>query len=328
MDFYPVSDLRDGEIFLRLERTCGAQPEKRWLPAYYFSICLADGTKAGYCDLRIGHNEKTYIGGNIGYGIDAPYRGHHYAARACLLLFRLARKHGMDHLFITCDPDNHASARTCELAGGSYVETATIPEDNEMYAEGKRQAMVYRFELTAADTLEGANIRLRKAAEKDWKSMLENVWGDPAVYQWMLFTPTHTEEEARRRCARSMAYQRDHLAYFVARKDTDEAIGLCAIQENEPGHFEECGICIGRAHQGKGYGREIVALLLELAFDRLGALDIRYGYFQENERSQKLAESFGFRYDRSFALTRPWDGAVKQIDSCILTREEYSARKR
>ena len=45
-------------------------------------------------------------------------------------------------------------------------------------------------------------------------------------------------------------------------------------------------------------------------------------------RDEKLAESFGFRYDRSFALTRPWDGAVKQIDSCILTREEYSARKR
>ena len=46
---------------------------------------------------------------------------------------------------------------------------------------------------------------LRKAAEKDWKSMLENVWGDPAVYQWMLFTPTHTEEEARRRAAEAAA---------------------------------------------------------------------------------------------------------------------------
>lgn len=30
--FYDTSDLRDGEIFLKLTRTCGAQPEKRWLP--------------------------------------------------------------------------------------------------------------------------------------------------------------------------------------------------------------------------------------------------------------------------------------------------------
>ena len=145
--FLDTSDLKDGEVYLRLDRTCDAQSEKRWLPAYYFDICLPDGTKIGYCDLRIGHNDKTYIGGNIGYGIGAPYRGHHYAAKACALLFRQARKHQMEYLIITCDPDNAASSRTCELAGGRYIETADIPTDNEMYAEGKRRVMIYRFDL-------------------------------------------------------------------------------------------------------------------------------------------------------------------------------------
>ena len=145
--FYDTADLRSGEIFLRLDRTCEAQPEKRWVPAYYFDICLPDGTAIGYCDLRIGHNDKLYVGGNIGYRIDEPYRGHHYAAKACELLFIQARKHGLDHLFITCDPNNAASAKTCELAGGKYLETVDVPEDNEMYAEGKRRVMVYRFEL-------------------------------------------------------------------------------------------------------------------------------------------------------------------------------------
>ena len=145
--FYGTTDLKDSEIFLRLRKTCGARPEKRWLPAYYFDICLADGTKIGQCDLRIGHNDKTYIGGNIGYGIDEAYRGHHYAAKACALLFRQARKHGMDHLIITCVPENAASSKTCLRAGGEYLETARIPEDNEMYAEGKRRVLVYRFAL-------------------------------------------------------------------------------------------------------------------------------------------------------------------------------------
>ena len=145
--FLDTSDLKDGEIFLRLDRTCDAQPEKRWLPAYYFDICLSDGTKIGNCDLRIGHNDKTYIGGNIGYVINEPYRGHHYAAKACALLFRQARKHQMEYLIITCVPENTASSRTCQIAGGRYIETADIPEDNEMYAEGKRKVMVYRFEL-------------------------------------------------------------------------------------------------------------------------------------------------------------------------------------
>lgn len=147
MTFYSTDDLKSDEIFLKLVRTCDAQPEKRWLPAYYFDICLLDGRKIGSCDLRIGHNDKTYIGGNIGYEIDEAFRGHHYAAKACRLLFKQARKHNMTHLFISCAPENTASSRTCQIAGGKYIETANIPEDNEMYAEGKRQEMIYRFDL-------------------------------------------------------------------------------------------------------------------------------------------------------------------------------------
>ena len=145
--FYDCDDLRTDEIFLRLVKTAEEQPQKRWLPAYYFEICLPDGTTIGHCDLRIGHNEKTYIGGNIGYGIEEAYRGHRYAAKACALLFHQARKHGMDYLIITCVPDNAASARTCEIAGGRYLETAAIPPDNEMYVEGKRAVKIFRFDL-------------------------------------------------------------------------------------------------------------------------------------------------------------------------------------
>ena len=177
------------------------------------------------------------------------------------------------------------------------------------------------------EVLEGKNIRLRKARKEDYQSMLKHVWGDEAVYRWMLYQPTLTEEDAIERCRRSMEFQKDHYAYFVALKDTDEAVGLCAIKEIAPGHYEESGICIGTAFQGKGYGKEIVALLLKLAFEQLGAEDFRYGYFRENEKSKKVAESFGFHYDYTYELTRPWDGSVKMIESCILTREEYNQRK-
>ena len=167
-------------------------------------------------------------------------------------------------------------------------------------------------------TLTGEHIVLRKARESDWLPMWKNVWGDPAVYEWMLYQPTQTEEEARERCLRSIAYQRENYAWFIALKETDEAIGLAAIKENDPGHFEESGIGIGTRFQGRGYGKEILALLLDLAFRELGAADFRYGCFRENVRSRKLAESFGFHYDSSYELTRPWDGAVKQIDSYLL----------
>lgn len=145
--FYDTNDLRTDELFLELEKTTQAQPEKQFVPAYHFYICLPDGTRIGKCALRIGHNEKLYIGGNIGYEIDEPYRGNRYAAKACELLFRQARKHELGYLIITCVPENIASARTCELAGGAYIETADIPESNEMYAVGKRRVRIYRFEI-------------------------------------------------------------------------------------------------------------------------------------------------------------------------------------
>lgn len=145
--FYDASDLKTDEIQLVLRRTCDAQPEKKWLPAYYFDICLPTGEVIGYCDLRIGHNDKIYVGGNIGYGINEAYRGNHYAAKACRLLFKLAKKHGLTYLIITCVPENIASAKTCEAAGGRFLEIVDIPEDNEMYAEGKRKVKMYRFEI-------------------------------------------------------------------------------------------------------------------------------------------------------------------------------------
>lgn len=139
--------MKDDEIWLRLDRTAPADPQKNWVPAYHFSICLADGTAVGHCDLRIGHNRNLYYGGNIGYGVDEAYRGHYYAGKACRLLLELARKHDLGYVYITCNVTNHASARTCEYAGGRLITVEDLPEENDMYKEGIRTVKVYRFEL-------------------------------------------------------------------------------------------------------------------------------------------------------------------------------------
>lgn len=145
--FLDTDFLKNDEIDLQLERVAEGDPVKEWVPAYHFNICLTDGTPVGKCDLRIGHNQKLYYGGNIGYGVDEPYRGHHYAGKACRLLFELAKKHELGYVYITCNVTNAASARTCEYAGGTLVAVEDLPEDNDMYKEGIRTVKVYRFEL-------------------------------------------------------------------------------------------------------------------------------------------------------------------------------------
>ena len=54
MEFFNTDNLKTEEIALKLDHTCYADPVKDWVPAYYFDICLPDGTAIGKCDLRIG----------------------------------------------------------------------------------------------------------------------------------------------------------------------------------------------------------------------------------------------------------------------------------
>ena len=148
MEFLNTDFLENDEIKLVVEKLTEAQPEKNYVPAYHFFICDKEGNRMGHCSFRVGYNDNLYYGGHIGYGVDEEYRGHHYAAKACKLLFSLARKHGMDYLYITCDPDNLPSRKTLEYLNGTLVEIAELPEDNEMrIREGDTEKCIFRFDL-------------------------------------------------------------------------------------------------------------------------------------------------------------------------------------
>lgn len=132
--------------------TFGHVPEDRW-PGYYFWMRLAASSHpavpfGGTLSLRIGQDADliTYWG-HIGYGVFPPARGHHYAARACRLVLPLARKHGLKELWITCNPDNLASRRSCEYAGAELVEVVDVPPSHPLFAKGERQKCRYRITL-------------------------------------------------------------------------------------------------------------------------------------------------------------------------------------
>lgn len=102
----------------------------------------------GVCDLRIGYNDRLYYGGHIGYTVDKEYRGHHYAAKACKLLFSLAKRHDMEYLYITCNPDNSASRKTCEYLHGELLGIETLPADNDMRTEdGETEKCIFKFNI-------------------------------------------------------------------------------------------------------------------------------------------------------------------------------------
>ena len=137
----------DGDVVcLRLLETVEGNGHE--LPFYWWSIVeKAVGVRVGKISLRLGHNYHSYWNGNVGYEVDEPFRGHHYAALALQLIFPIAKAHGMDHLFVSCDEDNAASYKTIEACGGNLLEISYPPKDWIYYRPGLPLKRIYRIEL-------------------------------------------------------------------------------------------------------------------------------------------------------------------------------------
>lgn len=122
---------------------------KKYVPSIEYEIVIDSKQEViGRCVLRIGHNDNTYWGGNIGYYIYEKFRGHGYAYEACLLLFEIAKVKGLSEIYITCNPENIASKRTCEkLPMGALLGNFEIPIDNEMRAKGEYRKCIFKYTL-------------------------------------------------------------------------------------------------------------------------------------------------------------------------------------
>jgi len=130
---------------------CAEHPVHR-VPAYYFRMIHArSGEEVGSINLRVASTLHIELyAGHVGYGVHPAQRGHRYAARALRLLIPLAREHGLNSLWITCDPENIASRRSCEIAGAEFVEIVDVPETCIIHRSGHKQKCRYRLDLRSA----------------------------------------------------------------------------------------------------------------------------------------------------------------------------------
>jgi tagatose 1,6-diphosphate aldolase len=146
--FLNPGSLIDKDLELVLVKEVPANEKLDYFPAYEFEMRNSKTAEVmGSILLRIGNNENTKYGGHIGYNVNEKFRGNHYAARSLILLFPLAKQHKLNPIWITCNPENTASRKTCELAGGKLIEIVDLPEHNDQYQKGERKKCRYRFDL-------------------------------------------------------------------------------------------------------------------------------------------------------------------------------------
>lgn len=143
--------------------------------------------------------------------------------------------------------------------------------------------------------LETDNLILKKAEFADWKAMYRNVWSRPESAKYMTWHVTADEEDAKVRIQKTIKYQENHDTYLVYEKKSGQAIGFAGVEETAPHIYQDVGIALGPEYVGKGYGKQILLLLLEYCRS-LGGKEFYYSTRANNEASKALALSCGFTY--------------------------------
>ncbi|UPM53850.1 GNAT family N-acetyltransferase [Gottfriedia acidiceleris] len=146
-NFIKFDNLTDGEIQLLPLEYLQADVKKGFVPAYMFGIVSVTNKEKilGEIVLRVGDNEKTFYGGQIGYKVEEESRGRNYASKACLLVREVAVSHDMKKLIISCNPNNIPSRRTCEKVGASLKDIIDLPttiyikeaKDKQVFMDGR-----------------------------------------------------------------------------------------------------------------------------------------------------------------------------------------------
>lgn len=171
--------------------------------------------------------------------------------------------------------------------------------------------------------LETKDLILRKATMQDAIPLWKNYWCHEETAKHMLWPVVKTEQEAISRMERTINFQKDHFAFLVCLKQTDEPIGMAGMMEIEPKVWDDTGVGMGPNFTGKGYGRQIVDAFCDFVFNEMGADKMLLSCFKQNLPSKNLQLDYGFEYIYSTDKVRQHDGFEYVCETQQLTREKY-----
>ncbi len=156
---------------------------------------------------------------------------------------------------------------------------------------------------------ESKRLILKHPDFSDWVPMLHNVWCHKETARYMLWSITTNEADAQERMRRSIVYQQSHTAWMIYEKESGQPIGFAGFCELEEGVFEDTGIALGPAFVGKGYGKETLNLLTQIAKAEYGAVRFIASCRSENKASRRMILGCGFRFTHQEDRTDPRDAA-------------------
>ena len=172
---------------------------------------------------------------------------------------------------------------------------------------------------------------LRKWTEADADSLYEYA-KDPAVGPIAGWPPHRSKEE-------SFEAIRDVFngaeCYAICEKGRDKAIGAIELMLNgrtsRAKRDDECelGYWLGKPFWGRGYVPEAAGELLRRGFEDLGMRRVWCGYYDGNERSERVQEKLGFQYHHTCENEPvPLMDEIRTEHINVMTKEQWEKWER
>lgn len=141
--------------------------------------------------------------------------------------------------------------------------------------------------------LEGAWVRLEPLEERHFEALFRHA--EPSLFEHYLDWPDDASYAAFARWMGEDLTARGCVPFAVVSKETGEAIGSSSYLDIRPSHrtLEIGSTWYGRAHQGTKVNPECKLLMLEYAFEVLGAVRVQLKTSSENLRSQRAIAKLG-----------------------------------
>ena len=153
--------------------------------------------------------------------------------------------------------------------------------------------------------LETERLTLRRLDPDGDAAFMLLILNEPSFIRFVADRGVRTAEGARDYILNGAfaSYARNGFGlYRVSLKATGEAVGICGLIRREGLDDPDIGYSFLPPYWGKGYATEAAEAVLGEARDRLGLRRVVAIVSQDNERSIKVLERAGMRYERLVRL--------------------------
>ena len=227
----------------------------------------------------------------------------------------------------------YADVKAFEKELHSEIERIVIQKDlptawtyPEIQPHLIQEAMRRRNTALFPTMLETARLVLRPWKEEDAEECYRYAQ-DPRVGPaagW----PVHTSVENSRQIIRDVLSAPE--TYAIVLKETGLPIGSIGLHHNDLAEKDdeaELGYWLGVPYWGRGIVPEAAREMLRHAFEDLGLLRVWCGYYEGNEKSKRVQEKLGFRYQWTTEnVNVPLMHETRTGHVSLLTREQWMAQ--